>query len=137
MFHKSLSVHRGGGVVVKGACVARGVYMVRGMHGRGVCGRGHPWQGNMCGGGVHDKGGHGLWGCAWQGECMWQGHAWQDRRPLQQTVRTLLECILVYEHILFRRHKNAILLFVAMNSILQHQSINTAERHSNTVNIVK
>ena len=52
-------------------------------------------------------------GCAWQGVCVagwpaWQGmcvaggggmhgrgHAWQERRALQQTVRILLECILV------------------------------------------
>ena len=34
---------------------------------------------------VHKGGGH-----AWQGGC-----AWQERRPLQRTVRTLLECILV------------------------------------------
>ena len=58
------------------------------MHGRGH----HAWQG----------------GCAWQGTCMagvcvWWGvcmvgeggHAWQERQPLQQTVRILLECILV------------------------------------------
>ena len=30
-------------------------------------------------------------GCAWQG----RGRAWQERRPLQRTVRILLECILV------------------------------------------
>ena len=33
-------------------------------------------------------------GCAWQGGMHW-GHAWQERQPLQWTVRILLECILV------------------------------------------
>ena len=68
---------------------------------------GHAWQGGMlgrgyvCGRGMHSggeayvaggvRGGvHAWWGCAWQG-----GRAWQERRPLQRTVRILLECILV------------------------------------------
>ena len=34
-------------------------------------------------------------GHAWQGGVWWGGHAWQERRPLQRTVRILLECILV------------------------------------------
>ena len=44
-----------------------------------VCGRGRAWQavGSM----------HGVGGGGW--------HAWQERRPLQRTVRILLECILV------------------------------------------
>ena len=44
-------------------------------------GRGHAWQGTcmVMGGGVSGR-----------------GHAWQERRPLQLTVRVLLECILVY-----------------------------------------
>ena len=42
-------------------------------------GRGSAWQGAMCGkGGVRGKGG---------------GHAWQERQPLQWTVRIPLECI--------------------------------------------
>ena len=52
------SVHGGGG-----ACVARGVFMAGGMHGRGMHGGGHAWQeggawqgawvaGGVCGG-VH------------------------------------------------------------------------------------
>ena len=53
-----------------GACVC---VWGGGMHGRGECGRGHVWQG-----GVHGR-----------------GHVWQERRPLQRTVRILLECILV------------------------------------------
>ena len=89
------------------ACVAGG------MHGRR-----HAWQGSMHGGG------HVWWGCAWQEVCMAGGHVcrgvcgggvcmaggacmaggggihgvgvWQERRPLQQTVRILLEYILVY-----------------------------------------
>ena len=61
----------------------------QGVHGKG--GTCMVW-GSMCGGGGH----------AWQGgsvcgreACMAEGHAWQERRPLQQTVRILLECILV------------------------------------------
>ena len=43
--------------------------------GGGMCGEGgHAWPGGMCG----------------RGE-----RAWQERRPLQRTVRILLECILV------------------------------------------
>ena len=70
--------------------VWQGTCMVGGMHGQG-----HVWQGScmtagVCGrvyvwwGGMHDR------GHAWQG-----GHVWQERRPLYQTVRILLECILV------------------------------------------
>ena len=39
--------------------------------------------GGICGGGMH-----GRLSCV-------AGHVWQERRPLQQTVRILLECILV------------------------------------------
>ena len=39
------------------------------------------------GGGVHGKGGASVRG---KGR-----HAWQERRPLQRTIRILLECILV------------------------------------------
>ena len=56
--------------------------MVRGMHNR-VCvwqgvsmAKEHVWQGVCMTGGVHGKGGHARWGCALQGEYMWQGHAW-------------------------------------------------------------
>ena len=84
----------------------------------GVC----AWQGGMCGRGVCAvagacmAGGHACWegvfgtGCVWQGACMAGGtcsarggvacvvggHAWQERRPLQRTVRILLECVLVF-----------------------------------------
>ena len=47
--------------------------MAEGVHGGGVCCMGCVWWG------VHGKG----------------GHVWQERWPLQQTVRILLECILV------------------------------------------
>ena len=39
---------------------------------------------------------HGGGQCVWQGACMGGGgHAWLGRQPLRQTVRILLECILV------------------------------------------
>ena len=59
-------VHGEGGCVAKGACMVKGACEVKGgMGGKGAC---------MAGG---------------------RGHAWQERRPLQWTVRILLECILV------------------------------------------
>ena len=69
----------------EGACMAGG------MHGRGMRDRGHAWwgvcmAGDMCGG-----------GCAWQGGVWGRGRAGQERRPLQRTVRILLECILVFD----------------------------------------
>ena len=61
------------------SCVAEGGCMAGGVHGMGVC----------VVGGVSMAGGI---------------HAWQERWPLQQMVRILLECILVqHENIL---HKN-------------------------------
>ena len=88
----------GRGYVWQGACVAGcvcvgGMCGRGGMHGRGVCmAGGYAWQGGM-------HGGH-AWGACmagrhvWQGVCM-AGGAWQERQPLQQVVRILLECILV------------------------------------------
>ena len=94
--------HAWQGVCGKGACVTRGVHgreacMVGGMHdrracmARGVHGRGHEWWGACMVGSVHGwgacmAGGHALRG---------GGHAWQERQPLQWTVRILLEYILV------------------------------------------
>ena len=60
-------------------------------------GEGHVWQGACMAGDMHDRG-HG-----WQGVCVaggmddrgGGGHAWQKTRPLERTVRILLECILV------------------------------------------
>ena len=57
-----------------------GVCMVEGVRGRG-----HAWQGAHGEGGVHGKAGGRVAG----------GCTWQERRPLQRTVRILLECILV------------------------------------------
>ena len=58
-----------------------------GMHDEGgVCGKG-----GMCGkgGGMHSE--EAMCGRGMHG----RGHAWQERRPLQRTLRILLECILV------------------------------------------
>ena len=60
----------------------------------GICGRGCAWRGSMCGRGTCVAGG----GRVWQGACMaggMCGRVWQERRPLQRTVRILLECIIV------------------------------------------
>ena len=47
--------------------------------------------GRVCmAGGMHGGGMHGR-----KGVCVWWGHAWQEQWPLQWTVCTLLECILV------------------------------------------
>ena len=60
------------------------------MHGEG----GHAWQRGACmakgGGGMHDGSVHG------RGVYIVGGHAWQERWPLQQKVRILLECIHLY-----------------------------------------
>ena len=56
--------------------------MAGGVCGRGgMHGRGHAWQGGACMTGDVCGGGG--------------GHVWQERQPLQRTVRILLECILV------------------------------------------
>ena len=49
-----------------------------------MAGRGYAWQGVCMVGGVHGR-----------GTCVADGHEWQDRRPLQQAVRILVECFLV------------------------------------------
>ena len=66
------------------ACMATGYVWQRGVHSRGHVWWGYAWQGACTAGGMCGE------GHAWQ----W-GHAWQERRPLQRTVRILLECILV------------------------------------------
>ena len=88
------------------ACKVRG----QGVHGEGEGGmqskggihgereaRGHACMaGSVCGrGGACMAGGHALQGGhAWQGACMAGRRVWQERRPLQRTVRILLQCIL-------------------------------------------
>ena len=106
-----------GGHAWQGTCVAAGVMYTwqewcgRGWHGRGVyITGGHMWKGVACMAGRHVwqgacvARGCAWWGCAWQGAFVagWRGHAyqggmhaWQERLPLQRTVRILLECILV------------------------------------------
>ena len=55
----------------------------------------------MAVGGMHGKGRlHGGGGHAWQGGMHGRGHACQERRPLQRTVRIILECILVLGYFL-------------------------------------
>ena len=73
-----------------------------------MCGGGHAWQGCVHGRGACVAGGmHGSRVCmarghAWQGTCVaGGGHAWQERMPLQWTVRILLECILVAKYFTF------------------------------------
>ena len=80
-----------GKVMFSQACVKNSVHRGR-VHGKGECAwqgdmhsRGHAWWGACVAGGVHDG-----------GVC-----AWQERRPLQQMVRILLECILVVIGIMF------------------------------------
>ena len=64
-----------------GVCMPRGAYMARGIDGKG---------------GMHGRGElHAQGTCvAGEGACV-GGHAWQERRSLQQAVCILLECILV------------------------------------------
>ena len=67
----------------------QGVCMAGGHAGwGGVRGRGHAWQRACMAGGMRD-GGHCMAGGG-GGRC-----AWQERRPLQRTVRILLECFLI------------------------------------------
>ena len=60
-----------------------------------VHGGGHAWQGR----GVHGRGAYGrvcvVGGTCGEGVCIVGGRAWQERRPLQRTVRILLGCFLV------------------------------------------
>ena len=63
------------------------------MHGKwGMCGKGgHAWTGQL-----HGRGACVVGVCMAGGVCFGGGcHAWQERWPLQRTVRILLECILV------------------------------------------
>ena len=60
---------RGGGILAGGAYVAEACMVGGCVAGGGMCGKGYIWQ--------------------------W-GHAWQERRSLQQMVRILLEYILVH-----------------------------------------
>ena len=82
----------GRGMHGRGACMA-GACMAVGMCGRGACVAGGMcvWQGGMHGQGVHGRG-----MCGGGRACVPGGCAWQERRPLQWTVRILLDCILVY-----------------------------------------
>ena len=76
-----------------GECVVGGVHfrasvpkvcVTGGMHGRGCVWWGACVVGGMCGRGCVAGGMHG------RGTCMTGGHAWQERRPVQRTVRILL-----------------------------------------------
>ena len=73
LFHTYAWHGKGGHALQRGACVAGGMHGKGGMHGGGIFGRGACMVG-----GVHGR-----------------GSTWQERRPLQRTVRILLECILV------------------------------------------
>ena len=80
----------GGGHVWWGSCVVGGHVWQGGMHGRG-----HVWQGSVHGGGMRGEGGM----CGKGGMCGEGGGTWQERWPLQRTIRILLECILVLKEI--------------------------------------
>ena len=58
---------------------------------------GGAWLGCMHGG-MHGRGVHG------------RGHAWQERRPLQQTIHILLECILVFFQFMLLKFFSSFLL---------------------------
>ena len=78
------------------------------MHGRGgmyggACMAGGVWQGACIAGGCEWQGMHGRGGMCGRGvcgrrACVVGGRvcAWQERRPLQRTVRMLLKCLLVF-----------------------------------------
>ena len=86
-----------------GICIMKGdMHGEGGMHGKG----GHVWQRGTCvvkggcgegGGGMHGKGGHGKGGVYGERGVYMAGCVcvWQERWPLQQTVRILLEFTLV------------------------------------------
>ena len=98
----------GRGCAWRGACMAGGVHGMGGMHDSGcmvggacVLG-GHVWQGDMHGRGcVHCRGVYMAervcmaGGMCGRGACVAGGCAWQERLPLQRTVRILLGCALV------------------------------------------
>ena len=113
---------KGGACMAGGACVVVGGACAGVMHGGGhawwkgaymvkvACmeGRGHVWQGTYIAGACVAVGacmvgcvywrGHALQGrCVCRGACVAEKgrHAWPERRPLQRTVRILLEYILV------------------------------------------
>ena len=70
--------------VARGACMAGSAYVVGGAYVVGVCMVRGPYM---------------AWVHAWQEGMHVRGrHAWQERRPLQRTVRILLECILVLKY---------------------------------------
>ena len=83
------SVHRGVGVHGKGACMPKGICIAGGVHDRGAC--------------VAEDYTFKCENAWWVGG---GGCAWQERRPLQHTVRILLECILVLVICLELHQKN-------------------------------
>ena len=62
---------------------------IQGLHGRG----GACVVGDMCGRGCIGGGMCGKGACVARGAFYSRGHVWQERWPLQRTVRILLECI--------------------------------------------
>ena len=78
-----------GGHAWQGMCAWWGCVSQGGMHDREHVwlGEGHEWQGGAMRGRVG--------ACMAGGGVCGRGHTWQERRPLQRTVRILLECILV------------------------------------------
>ena len=103
-----------------------GVCVAGGMHGTGMRGGGICMEGVCVAGGMHDR------GCVWQegcvtegmrgggggggGLCMAGGQARQETRPLQRTVRILLESILVGKFIVLLK----VPLVKSLRKLYQH-----------------
>ena len=79
---------RGLGACMAGGMHCRGCVWQDGMHGRGVC---------VAGGGMRGRWGgmRGRWGLCMAGGMRDRGACMAGERPLQRTVRILVECILV------------------------------------------
>ena len=86
--HQSVSHSLPGVACVAGGCMAG----QGGMRGRGGM---HGWGGRSVAEGMRGRGGACMAGRHGRGGMHGRGHAWQERRPLQRTVRIHLECILV------------------------------------------
>ena len=97
----------GRGYAWQGYMHGRGACMVGGLHHRGgMCGRGAAcvMGVGVAVAGVHSRGVN--QGTCMAGACVVEGCTWQERWPLQQMVRILLECILVWKQFQTRMHSS-------------------------------